>query len=750
MVDCTGPADEARRGPRKAAQRARRTPELSEPKDLIVEIGTEEIPASFMAGALAALGEGIEKRLRAAGLGYSAVRTMGTPRRLAVLVEALAPVQPDRKIQARGPNVKAAYDENGNPTKALAGFAASQGVAPGDLTTIKTPRGEYVYAEKVVKGERTERLLPAMLADTVSSLSFPKAMRWSAFEMSFARPVHWILALYGKEPVRFRFGHIESGSTTRGHRFHSPAKAVAVGEASRYVETLREASVIVDPAERLEIIEKGLEEEARAAGGRVLADRGLLEEVTNLVEYPVVVHGRFEEEFLALPKEVVVNAMREHQRYFSVVDDKGRLVAAFITVANTRASDMGVVRRGNERVLRARLSDAKFYYEQDLKVPLTERVEELRGVVFQSRLGTSYEKVMRFTALALYIGGKTGFCEGVAGDDPAAFLADDYRVRLAAAKDSPKEYAALILGRACVLSKADLVSGVVGEFPSLQGKMGSIYASASGEPAEVAAAIYEHYMPVGASGELPASVPGAIIGMADKLDTITGCFGVGLIPSGAQDPYGLRRQALGTVAVILDKGLRVAIDELVDKALDLLAEKLTRGRDEVRRDVLDFIRERLRNQLLGRGLSHDAVEAVLSTPWFDIVDAVKRINAIEGFKEHPACPSLVTAFKRVSNILKGRRIEGRGPDASLFETDHERRLFETGRRLAPVIEEHRRKGEYKALFEALASVKETIDAFFDHVMVMVDDERTRNNRLLLLHSIRSLYISVADLSRLVV
>ena len=410
---------------------------------------------------------------------------------------------------------------------------------------------------------------------------------------------------------------------------------------------------------------------------------------------------------MSLPRDIIVNAMREHQRYFSIVGKDGHLLPFFITVANTRPTDVDVVRKGNERVLRARLNDAKFYFESDIKKPLVDRVASLKGVVFQAKLGTSFEKVERFTSLALFLGAKIGFSRPLEnGEKPADFASDAFNP----AKYDPRSvdpglYSKYILGRAALLAKADLTSGVVGEFPSLQGVMGSVYANRNGETQDVSVAIYEHYLPSSSGGALPASLTGALVSIADKMDTIAGCFSVGLIPTGAQDPYALRRQALGIIAIILDKGFRFDMGELADEALGLLSAKATRDAQEIRADVLEFFKERLRNQLLTQGLSHDSIDAVLSAPWHDMVDAVKRIKALEEFKANPDCQRLVVAFKRVSNILKGIDPGANGPDASLFAEAQEKALFEASRTIAPKMKALREKGDYKLAFETLASIK---------------------------------------------
>jgi len=542
-------------------------------KDLIFELGSEELPASFIKPALAALASSLQKGFKEGGLGYGQMRTLGTPRRLTVIVEGLEEKEPDRRVEARGPSVKAAYDKDGNPTRALEGFARGSGVAPEDLTTVKDGKGEYLYAVKEVKGRKTAELLPELLRGMISALSFPKSMRWADYDMTFARPLHWILAVYGGKTVSFNHGHIESGNATFGHRFiaRGAGKAIKIKTVGDYLDKLKDNQVIADIDERRMVILDGIAREAEAAGGMVLEDKRLVEEVVNLVEYPVVIRGSFEEEYLELPPQIIINAMREHQRYFSVQSKDGAqsktgcrvakdgygLLPAFITVANTRVKDEAVVRSGNERVLRARLSDAKFYFDKDIATPLTDKVEALKSVVFQAKLGSSYEKVERFTRLALYIGRYIEWCDAL---DDTSCLSDFLKDKQAG---TGKALLSHQLGRAAILAKADLVSGVVGE-------------------EEVATAIGEHYLPSSAGGKLPESTEGAIISIADKLDTIAGCFGVGLIPTGAADPYALRRAALGIIRIVLDKDWSLALDGLVTKAVSLVGDKLTKDAGETK------------------------------------------------------------------------------------------------------------------------------------------------------------------------
>lgn len=689
------------------------------PKDLLVEIGTEEIPAAFIPKAVESFSGLIKQTLEQNCIAFKVLNSFGTPRRLIITLESIEEKQPDSNVRIMGPAKRAAFDENGKPTKALEGFARAQGIAVKDVKIVETPKGEYVCIEKEIKGKKTAVILQESLPDIITKISFPKTMRWGDWDVSFARPVHWILAVFGKDVIPFSLGHIKSGNLSYGHRFLNP-KPFKIDSIKTYLKKTKDAFVIVDPSERKNIISKEIEKTAKKTNGLCLKDDTLLEEVAYLVEYPVVLFGSFDKEFLSLPKKVVINAMREHQRYFSVVDNNGSLLPYFMFVANTKAKDPKVVIKGNERVLRARLRDAKFYYEKDLKTPLTERVDALKGVVFQEKLGTSYEKMDRFRTLALYI-----------SDNAAPELRD-------------------VVDRASYLCKADLTSGMVGEFPKLQGIMGKEYALKSGEPEDVADAIYEHYMPISAGGELPKGIAGAIVSLADKMDTICGCFGIGLIPTGGTDPYGLRRQALGIIAIIIDKDFKFSLDNLVHVSLNILREKLTKPILEVKNDVLEFFKERLRNQLLSQNYSFDAIDAVLSAPWYDINDAVQRVKALEGFKKNPACSLLTIAFKRVSNILRGQgsRVKEQEIDVSLFEYPNENELLDIVKKIAPKIEKFWGQGDYEKVFETLASLKGTIDTFFDKVMVMVEDERICTNRLVLLNGVRNLYFQIADLSKL--
>lgn len=726
-------------------------------KDLLIELGSEELPAGFVEKTSASLKDNLTAEFKAADLDFTSVRMLGTPRRTTVIIEGLSEAQEDKVVEVRGPAVSAAYDDAKEPTKALLGFCKSQGVDAKTLKTIKDGKREYVLAVKDVTGQATAALLPAILERSIAKINFKKTMRWGAREIKFARPLHWILALFGGTPVEFTYGHITSGTTTRGHRFLSTNEDIEVSGVDDYESKLKDAYVIVDQAERHKIISEGVKKEAEAASGRLLTDTALVDEVTNLVEYPIVIRGGFDKEFLKLPCDIIVDAMRSHQRYFSVIaKEGGGLLPYFITVANTKVRDEAVVRKGNERVLKARLSDAEFYFEKDTEAPLQDFVAGLKGVVFQAKLGTSYEKVERFTSLALHIGAELKFSSPLEESEaPSDFLRSEH-VKEHIARGiidittigDKGEYNKYVIGRAAMLSKADLLSGIVGEFPALQGVIGREYAILSNEAEEVADAILEHYRPVSAKADLPASEVGAIISIADKLDTIAGCFGVGLIPTGASDPYALRRSALGIIAIVLDRGYRLRIDEFTGEALDKLKDKLTRSKEDTQSNIMNFFKERLKNQLLGEDIAHDSIDAVLTTDWHDMVDAVARIKAIEDFKGNPACESLVVSFKRVSNILKDQKIDGE-VDKSLIKETEESELYEASQKITPVIDKLRKAGDYKGLFGELAAIKDVIDNFFDKVMVMAEDPAIKENRLRLLNSIRALYIQVADLSRII-
>lgn len=703
-------------------------------KELFLEIGTEEIPAAFLPKAMGDMESLVRKELEAARIAFGEIATLATPRRLVLVVKDVDPLQPDADITDIGPAANVAFDAEGKLSRAGEGFLRGKGwdgspiqlnaanPQPGVIGEFANARIELVPAGKVLKvavirietGRPTYELLPEILPRMIGNIPFRKSMRWGNLDTRFARPIHWIVALFDGIVVPFSFGNIESGSVSRGHRFmgNSP---FPVRDFSHYLEECERHFVIPDPARRKEMIRRETHRVAKAAGGHLLPDEELLNEVTFLVEYPSVVLGSFDRSFLEVPKEVLITSMRSHQRYFSVTDDMGKLLPVFITVPNTLTEDPSVVVKGNERVLRARLSDARFFFDEDKKVPLADRVESLKNVVYQQKLGTSYEKMERFRELGTWLAGQVN--ESV----------------------SEKVY------RAATLCKADLVTGMVGEFPEVQGIMGRDYARHDGEDADVAEAISEHYLPTQAGGELPSSDIGAIVSLADKMDTICGCFGVGLIPTGSADPYALRRSALGIINIILDKGYRISLDGFVQASLNLLDGKITRNRQEVHKDVMDFFKGRFVNLLADR-FPGDVVEAVVSVSLDDQVEASSKIAALSEFKKRPDFESLAVAFKRVCNIVKG------GVDVPVseeyFQEEAERGLYQAWLAVGATVEKKLSDREYLVALSEIATLKGAVDSFFDTVMVMTEDEKVRTNRLALLTRIARLFADIADFGKI--
>ncbi len=683
-------------------------------KELFLEIGCEEIPAAFIPRATAEMEAIITKELAIARLSFSEIKTLATPRRLVLVVKDIPAVQPDAEISATGPSIKAAYDVDGNPTKAAEGFARGQGVDVAALRTITTDKGEYLFVSRHETGRPTYELLAELLPALVANIPFKKSMRWGDQDVRFARPVHWIVALFDGTVVPFSFGSVESGKISRGHRFMANTP-FPVSDFAHYLDECERHFVIPDPEKRKEIIRRETHRVAIAAGGHLLPDEELLEQVAYLVEYPSAVHGTFSSEFLKVPKEVLITSMRSHQRYFSIVDANGGLLPGFITINNTLTEDPSVVVKGNERVLRARLSDARFFFEEDQKVRMDDRVESLKKVVYQQKLGTSFEKMERFKSLA----------EGLAEQLNPAVKAQT--------------------SRAAWLCKADLISAMVGEFPEVQGIMGCEYARLEGEPVEVANAIAEHYLPTQAGGELPASDCGAFVSIADKLDTICGCFCVGLIPTGAADPYALRRATLGIIAIILDKGYRLSLRSLIDDSLELMSAKLTRPKEQVAGDVLEFFRARFIN-LMGSSFATDVVDAAIAAGFDDLVDVKARITALAEFKTHPDFEPLTVAFKRVGNIIK----EGIDApvDPALFQDSAETRLYEAIQSVKGSSNRLISSGAWLDALTEIATLRVPVDHFFDKVMVMAEDHQVRTNRLALLTTIARLFGKVADFSRI--
>ncbi|NPA49070.1 MAG: glycine--tRNA ligase subunit beta [Thermodesulfobacteria bacterium] len=683
-------------------------------KDLLFEIGTEELPARFIDPALEALKRLAAEEFKDLGLTYEGLKTLGTPRRLTLYVAGLAEKQPDRTEELLGPPASAAFDEEGNPTKAALGFAKKHGVSVEDLEVKETPKGKYIFLEKTVPGKETFELLPGILTRLITSLPFPKSMRWGSYKIRFARPIRWLLALYGKRVVPLEIAGLKAQALTYGHRFMAP-EAIEIEDFIGYVRRLREAFVIVEPEERLARTKDEITDAALEVRGEVLEDPELLHENANLVEFPYATLGKFDEKFLALPRPVLITAMREHQRYFAVVNKEGELLPYFVAVNNTRPPDPSVLRAGHERVLRARLEDASFYFERDKKIPLAERVKELASVVYHAKLGTLYDKTKRLEALSTWL----------------------------AKKLAPEKLD--LAQRAAHLAKADLVTELVQEFPSLQGLMGREYARLFGEPEEVAEAIYEHYLPLTAGGELPRTTVGALVALADKMDTLCAFFGIGERPTGTADPFGLRRAAYGIIEIILARGYSLSLTEFISEALKLLAEYLEEEPQVVLVEVKKFIGRRLEGALANRGFEDDFIRAVMAVGFDDLVDVLKRLEALKKIKESPDFPALAVGFKRVMNMVK--KLDQELPfDEKLLVEEAERELYETYRRVREEVLPYLEASQYEKALQEMLALKGPIDRFFDEVFVMVEDEALRQNRLALLQRIARLFLSVADLS----
>lgn len=684
--------------------------------DFLLELGTEEIPAAFLQGVFPRLAANLEALLKAARLEHGGVRALATPRRIGLIVSALSERQSDVLETLVGPPAQVAFDAAGKPTKAAEGFARKNGVPLGELQRreVEGKKGEYVVALRSLTGAPTRDVLPALLGEFVRGLPWPKSMRWAYREDSFARPLHWLVAVLGSEVLPFELFGVRAGRQSRGHRFLAPGSIEV--DAGQYEARLREAFVIVDPAERRGAIERELARIERETGARVNPDAELLSEVTFLVEYPVGVTGQFDALFLKLPSEVIISAMRSHQRYFAMLGEGGVLIGRFITIAGTATRDAATVRRGNERVLAARLTDAKFFFSEDRKRSLDAMAKQLDDVVFIKQLGTIGAKVRRIGKLA----------ERLA-------LAVSVDVKLAA--------------RATALCKADLVSSMVYEFPELQGSMGRHYAQLAGEPSEVADAIRDHYVPRGAGDDQTPGLLGAVVGIADRVDTLVGCFLVGLQPTGSVDPYGLRRVALGILSVLLRCKLSIGLDVLIGWAAEGLREAAEVSQEKPA-EVLEFLRIRLRGLLtLERGLPSDSVDAALGAGYFDVPDALARVEAVAGLRERADFEPLAATFKRVANILERGRL-GAEPVPARFVAAAEHALWERFLQIRQRADALLEQSDYAGALKVLSELKAPVDAFFDAVLVMDEDVNVRNNRLALLGQIDAAFARIADFKKL--
>lgn len=680
--------------------------------DLLVEIGTEELPPKALKKLSDAFTDGIVSGLKDAGLQAAAVYPYAAPRRLAVWLQGVPVQQEDQIIERKGPAVQAAFDKEGKPSKAAEGFARSCGVEFSALQQIETDKGAWLVFRQQQKGQQTADLLPAIVDKSLAGLPIPKRMRWGSGTAEFVRPVHWIVMLAGNDVIDAEILGIKTGRESYGHRFHAPA-AVSINKPEDYAGQLGQAFVIARFEARRDMIKAKVTALAAELGGTAIMPEELLDEVTALVEWPVPVAGRFEERFLDVPQEALISTMQDNQKYFALVDADGKLMPNFITVANIESNDVAQVASGNERVIRPRFSDAEFFWNQDKKLPLENRREQLKSMVFQQKLGTLYDKSGRVAQLAANIAKQLG------ADEKLAI-------------------------RAAELGKCDLVTSMVFEFTELQGTMGRYYAQHDGEPAEVATAMEEQYMPRFAGDELPSTDTGRILALAERLDTLAGIFGIGQKPTGAKDPFALRRAALGVLRIMIEQQLPLDLADLLDKAADGLTPQL--GSKPDTQEALDYILERLRAYYQEQGIGAELVEAVASLKPTRPLDFDHRVKAVAAFRQLTAAESLAGANKRISNILKKVDTLPETINPGLLQEQAEKALAEAVQvqqnKVVPLFA----AGEYEQALLSLAELREPVDKFFDDVMVMADDEALKNNRLALLNQMRGLFLRVADLS----
>ncbi|WP_324717915.1 glycine--tRNA ligase subunit beta [Carboxydochorda subterranea] len=692
-------------------------------KDLLVELGVEELPARFVEIGRRQLVEALKRSLEQARLGCAECRGYATPRRLAALARGVPERQSEQESLVRGPSQRVAFDAQGRPTQAALGFARAQGVRPEDLVVRSGPEGSYVYAVKREPARPAAEVLVELIPGVVRSISFPKSMRWTAGELRFSRPIRWMVCLLGEQELPVRLdGAVVAGRRTRGHRLAHP-RPVLLSSPDDYERALEEAKVIADPERRRRMTLDEIRGAALRNGGAPVADEALVDEITNLVEYPVALTGRFDPRYLDLPREVLLTTMAAHQRYVALSDPAHpqRLLPMFVVVANGPHIDEALVREGNERVLAARLADARFFYDEDRKQPLESRLDGLKGVVFHERLGTLYERTERLVRLALSLGRRLG----LDGDELR-------RVE-----------------RAAWLSKTDLLTHMVVEFPELQGIMGREYARIGGEDPAVAQALADQYLPRGSGAELPATDAGAVLGLADRLDALAGFFGVGLAPTGSEDPFALRRHALGLVRITLARGWRWPLRETIAEAARAYpAGRLDKSPEQVGEDVRAFVLQRLRGLLAEQDLAPGVIDAALGAGADDLVDLAARARALGAAREAPYFADAAVAFQRAHNLARGRLVDG-PLDGALLHEPAERVLAEAIDAILPAAHEAVRAGRYEEAVRQLARLRPAVDRFFDEVLVMAEDERLRRNRLQMLSRIVRAFGEVADFAALV-
>ncbi|OAB33945.1 glycine--tRNA ligase subunit beta [Paenibacillus glacialis] len=688
-------------------------------KDLLFEIGLEEVPARFIRTAVEQLEERMVKWLEQSRISHGQVHAYATPRRLAVLVEGVAEKQEDIEEEVKGPSRKIAQDASGAWSKAALGFARSQGVEPEQFTFQELNGVEYIYATKSSLGVETSSILSEALLSILSSMTFPKNMRWGAHEFKFVRPIRWLIALFGTDVIDLEITGVKSGNVTRGHRFLG--EEAVVTEPSAYLDVLRSQSVIACLNERKDMIVEQIKALAEEKQWKIAVKEDLLEEVLFLVETPTVLFGTFDPAFLEIPQDVLITSMREHQRYFPVLNDQDQLLPFFVTVRNGDSTSLDVIAKGNEKVLRARLSDAKFFYEEDQKLHIKDALLKLENIVFHEELGSIADKVRR-----------------------TCRIADGLSSALQLSQEDTNA-----VSRAAEICKFDLVTQMVYEFPELQGVMGEDYARRAGEKEEVAKAVFQHYQPRFAGDNTPDSIVGSLVSIADKIDTIIGCFSIGIIPTGSQDPYALRRQAQGIVQIMLGQKLPISLSELLNIALDVheSLRKMKLSAAEVRTTIVEFFGLRVK-KILSENLRYDVVDAVITADFDDIASVVSRGGALmDAVTNQEDFKTTVESFNRVSNL--GGKAEQFVIDEALLQEQGEKELYKAWQSILEGY--HNALGQrdgHKAL-EWLGQIRNAITEFFDSVMVMAEDEQVRNNRLALLAAIDKDLKSFADFTKLV-
>ncbi len=687
---------------------------MSTSKHLLFELGSEELPPKTLLKLSNALLNGIVQGLNAAELTFTGSTAYATPRRLAVFIENLANAQPDKTVEKRGPALQAAFAPDGTPSKAALGFAVSCGTSFDQLERLKTDKGEWLSFTQAVKGQATENLIPDIIRQSIAGLPIAKRMRWGSFTTEFVRPVHWAVLLYGDGVIDTEILGLKTGATTQGHRFHAPQK-ITLTKPEDYADVLyKQGRVIADLEQRKTLIRDAAQKAAAAVNGFAHIEDDLLEEIAALNEWPVPITGTFDPRFLELPPEVLITTMQTNQKYFPVKNADGGLLANFITFSNIESTNPKSIQQGNERVVTPRLSDAEFFWNQDRKKTLEDRVESLSSVVFQENLGTVFAKTKRVQNLAKFIAGHL-----------------NANVELAE--------------RAALLAKTDLMTEMVGEFGNLQGIMGRYYALADNEPEEVALALEEQYFPKQSGSPTAGSTTGQVLAIAEKIDTLVGIFAVGLIPTGDKDPYALRRAALGILRTIIENKLNINIIELTEFAGAQI--KTTSDQSGTSDRVIDFIFDRLKGYCLDQGYTADEFDAVITVTPAEPLDFMQRLQAVKAFRQLPEAGSLAAANKRIRNILKKSESQPAAGVGALLEPQ-EKQLLQAALQSADDIKPLLAQRNYQATLNRLAGLRNDVDAFFDHVMVMTDDLELRANRLALLNLLSEQFLTCADISKL--